>query len=1068
MVYTILLVLLFQISPFSKPSSKEYSKQTVSNQTEFYFDNIDEGRYVTESLWALLEYAREDNAHKSSIIGKGVERGHRWVEFLEKNENIFESIHMVSVYFDDERLQLFLQLIIPNEQRRDKTRFLKEFYTHSQKNHLKELNRALSIADQVNSELLTWNDWNFTLFLLSNYFREVNFESRDNFLNYYLNWIKSHNNSNNLGNFNKQLFELFKFQIYYQSQKDNLIAQNHDDFLDFSLIPDTKLKRNMYRAFDFSLRITGNLSKSLQLQRNYIQPLSQFLGDESSVNSSLVTQGAYLYRLGKYREAKSVFDSVLEKGGELGTNLNTRVLNNLGLVHFMLGENDNYIKNQFAALRLAQDEENSEFVIRIHRNLFQFYRKNQDWDRALSNLTTGIELAEKTGNSEMMAELHISMAVYFYESQEDYKKAHHHLDIAKTANKTIDNKVIGSRLLFERSNVFQLQKKYAESYDYLNEALQLASEENNTRDYLTALVKMMEIDYIRGDYNNLRVNLNNFYSHDVSVLNFHFLAQANHLEAQLATHDGNYTKARDILERTVELVLDRARNTSQRETGYWSVEPEYLQIFESYTDFLIQNNRSDAALRFLDRVKTINDASMVENPLVKAEVLTEEELNREQQINIKMDQLRKKMITAGPDDRMSLQNQIEVLSAQKREITSKLNNSVLQKPKPVWVLQQNLRPTELLVHLSQVGDNLYITKLTQENLDIRKLAVTNEIDALFEDAILSMVEGKTDLHKLHQVYILLELDRVPDTIDSITMIPDSYMHQLPLDVLPVQRPASPVSYGSAKYLVERMKVRYLNNLNELHDVNDRQNYTYDFAGFGISDFSRNGQKNLVSLPKAPMEVQTAAYQLSRFDNNNTLIEEEATPYSFRNVAPASRILHMATHSEVSESDPLFSRLFLNPESGFKDSTLAGQLFAYELFNLNLQNELIMLNSCESGAGQYLQGTGIMGISRALRYAGAQSLVLNGWSVNDQFASEFAIEFYGHLNEGLSKSESLRRAKLHFIKNRNANPHFWGPYMLNGDDRPLLQKTGNLRVQLFLASLFALGLALSVKRRAKNT
>jgi len=1067
MVYTILLVLLFQISPFSKPISKEYSNQTVSNQTEIYFDNIDEGHYVTESLWALLEYAREDNAHKSAIIGKGVERGHRWVEFLEKNENIFESIHMVSVYFDDERLQLFLQLIIPNEQSKNKSKFLNEFYTHSQKNHLEELNRALSNANQVNSELLTWNDWNFTLFLLSNYFREVHFESRDNFLNYYLNWIKSYNNSNNLGNFNKQLFELFRFQIYYQSQKDNLIAQNHDDFLDFSLIPDTKLKRNMYRAFDFSLRITGNLNKSLQVQRNYIQPLSRFLGDESSVNSSLVTQGAYLYRLGKYREAKSVFDSVLEKGGELGTNLNTRVLNNLGLVHFMLGENDNYIKNQFAALRLAQDEENSEFVIRIHRNLFQFYRKNQDWERALSNLTTGIELAEETGNSEMMAELHISMAVYFYESQEDYKKAHHHLDIAKTANITIDNKVIGSRLLFERSNVFQLQKKYTESYDYLNEALQLASEENNTRDYLTALVKMMEIDYIRGDYNNLRVNLNNFYSHDVSVLNFHFLAQANHLEAQLATYDGNYTKARDILKRTVELVLDRARNTSQRETGYWSVEKEYLQIFESYTDFLIQNNRSDAALRFLDRVKTINDASMVENPLVKAEVLTEEELNREQQINIKMDQLRKKMITAGPDDRMSLQNQIEVLSAQKREITSKLNNSVLQKPKPVWVLQQNLRPTELLVHLSQVGDNLYITKLTQENLDIRKLAVTNEIDALFEDAILSMVEGKTDLHKLHQVYSLLELDRVPDTIDSITMIPDSYMHQLPLDVLPVQRPASPVSYGSAKYLVERMKVRYLNNLNELHDVNDRQNYTYDFAGFGISDFSRNGQKNLVSLPKAPMEVQTAAYQLNRFDNNNTLIEEEATPYSFRNVAPASRILHMATHSEVSESDPLFSRLFLNPESGFKDSTLAGQLFAYELFNLNLQNELIMLNSCESGAGQYLQGTGIMGISRALRYAGAQSLVLNGWSVNDQFASEFAIEFYGHLNEGLSKSESLRRAKLHFIKNRNANPHFWGPYMLNGDDRPLLQKTGNLRVQLFLASLFALGLALSVKRRAKN-
>ena len=1066
LVFILQFLLIISLFQFSELTPNQPVTDSFEKQIDIYFTNIEKKQRISESLWALLEYSREDEAFKSYIIEQGENREYQWIQYLENNKSIFDAIQLISIYFDDEYIQLYLQLL--NIEDKARIRYAKEFYQFSTKNRFKSSVESISHKKIIDANNLISNQWDFSLFLFSNYLRYIEVKNKESFLTYYLNWLNNYQQSESFGSFKKQLFELFRFQIYYQSQRDNLIAQNQEYFLDLNVIPNIRLKRNMYRAFDYSMYITGNINKSLEIQRDYTIPLSKFLDDEQTLITVKVTQGAYLYRLGKYQEAKQIFESVLKSDSELSNNLKTRVLNNLGLVHFMLGENDNYIKNQFAALKLAQNEGNSEFVVRIHRNLFQFYRKNQDWDRALSNLNMGIELAEKTGNSEMMAELHISMAVYFYESQENYKKAHHHLDLAKSANELIDDKVIGSRLLFERSIVYQLQQKYDESYDYLNEALQLASEESHTRDYLMALVKMMEIDYLTGNYGNLRVNLNNFYSHDVSVLDFNFLAQANHLEAQLAAYDGNNTKARDILEHTVELVLDRARNTSQRETGYWSVESEYLQIFESYTDFLIQNNRSEAALRFLDRVKTINDASMVENPLVKAEVLTEEELNREQQINIKMDQLRKKMITAAPDDRMSLQNQIEVLSAQKREITSKLNNSVLQSPKPVWVLQQNLRPTELLIHLSQVGDNLYISKLTEENLSIRKLAITREIDNLFEEAIFSMVEGKTDLLKLYRVYTLLELDRISDVIDSITMIPDSYMHQLPLDVLPVQQPASPVSYGSASYMVERMRVRYLNNLNELSNVNDRQNYTYDFSGFGISDFSRNGQKNLVSLPKAPMEVQTAAYQLNRFDNNNTLLESEATPYSFRNVAPASRILHMATHSEVSESDPLFSRLFLNPENSFKDSTLAGQLFAYELFNLNLRNELIMLNSCESGAGQYLQGTGIMGISRALRYAGAQSLVLNGWSVNDQFASEFAIEFYGYLNEGLSKSESLRRAKLYFIKNRNANPHFWGPYMLNGDDRPLLQKTGNLRVQAFLASLFALGLALSARRRANKS
>jgi len=1062
MIYLLAIILYQSVFTDFQPTTEQSGPfdTQINDQISYYIGFIERSENIDANVWAILEFIRKNPDKRDFILSK-LNGNVRWVDYVNKDVDIINSIQLLSIYFDSERLQLYLQLLDlqPNLAKS----YLNEFYKHSNKNELKALNFAISQRKEVSLEEIKFKNWDFTLFLLTN-FLSFKHADKNTFLNYYLNWIENFTGYNSLDSYSKQLFDLFRFQIYYQSQRDDLIAKHQDKFYDLDLIPPTDLKRNMYRAFDYSMYITGNINKSLEIQRDYSIPLSRFLNDESTIRTIKITQGAYLYRLGKYHEAKSIFDEILQNEDNLSPNLKTRVLNNLGLVHFMLGENDNYIKNQFAALDLAKEQENDEFTIRIYRNLFQFYRKNQDWDRALENLDRGIEIANRIDNSEMRAELNISMAVYYYESENNYQMAHQHLDIAQESNEDINNKVIASRLLFERSIVNKLQNNYEQSYQNLNQALDLASEENNTRDYLQAIVKMMEIDYLKGDFNTLRRNLIDYHSNDLSVLNFNFLAQANHLEAQLAIHDGNLAKAEQILDQTVDLVLDRARNTSQIETGYWSVENEYLQVFESYADFLIANGRREEALRFLDRVKTINDASMVQNPLVKAEILTEDELNREQQIDIQMDNLRKKMLTASPSDRMNLQNEIEVLSVKKREITSKLNNRALESPKAVWVLQRHLRPDEMLVHLSLIGNNLYISNLTDENLNVKKLVLSRDIDELFNSAINSMVSGRTDLHKLYSVYSYLGFDNIPDRINTITVMPDSYLHQLPLDVLPVTRPLSPVSYGSASYLVERYRVRYLNNLNELTVKSSNNSYEFDFAGFGISDFSRNGQQNLVSLPQAPLEVETTVGKLDRFDIKNAILETEATPSAFRSIAPSSRILHMATHSEVSESDPLFSRLFLNPDEGVKDNTLAGQLFAYELFNLNLRNELVMLNSCESGAGTFLQGSGIMGISRALRYAGAQSLVLNGWSVNDSFASEFAIRFYDHLNEGHSKSEALRLAKIHFIKNRNANPHFWGPYMLNGDDKPLIQKTGNFELQVALASLLLFGITWTARRR----
>jgi CHAT domain-containing protein len=375
----------------------------------------------------------------------------------------------------------------------------------------------------------------------------------------------------------------------------------------------------------------------------------------------------------------------------------------------------------------------------------------------------------------------------------------------------------------------------------------------------------------------------------------------------------------------------------------------------------------------------------------------------------------------------------------------------------------------MIVHVTDINSNYYFTRITRDDISIEKISLEPEIAELFEEAGASLVSGQTDLKKLYEIGRFVNISSIPDQIQSLILIPDGYLYQLPLAVIPVRRPDTPFSYGSARYLIEEKDIYTLNSLHELNHRPSRNNHRYDFTGFGVSDFrNQETARNLVSLPRAPQEIQNISSRLDRFQRINAFTDQAATSASFREKAGNSRILHMASHSEVSDSDPLFSRLHFYADATTEgDEMIRGQLFAYELFDLDLNNELVMLNSCESGGDRYLQGTGIMGINRALRYAGVQSLVLNTWSVNDHFAAEFAELFYQYLNTGETKSRSLQLAKKDFISTRNANPHYWGPYVLNGNNRPLINQTQNRYAALSLGFLFLFAITAAIAGRKKG-
>ena len=110
----------------------------------------------------------------------------------------------------------------------------------------------------------------------------------------------------------------------------------------------------------------------------------------------------------------------------------------------------------------------------------------------------------------------------------------------------------------------------------------------------------------------------------------------------------------------------------------------------------------------------------------------------------------------------------------------------------------------------------------------------------------------------------------------------------------------------------------------------------------------------------------------------------------------------------------------------------GTLHAGEINLLRIKADLVTLSSCESGYGKPEDNDGLLGLNRAFVYAGAPNVVFSLWKVYDKVSASLMVDFYTHILEEQSYSESLRAAKLRVLADpATASPHFWAAYMLIG-------------------------------------
>ncbi len=111
----------------------------------------------------------------------------------------------------------------------------------------------------------------------------------------------------------------------------------------------------------------------------------------------------------------------------------------------------------------------------------------------------------------------------------------------------------------------------------------------------------------------------------------------------------------------------------------------------------------------------------------------------------------------------------------------------------------------------------------------------------------------------------------------------------------------------------------------------------------------------------------------------------------------------------------------------------GYLTMADVMDLDLRAEIVALIACETGAGELARGEGIMAMSRAFQYAGARSVLVSLWKVEDASSDLLAQAFFEGMAAGRSKLESLHAAHRRLRQSGYEHPFFWAPFVLMGEN-----------------------------------
>lgn len=798
-----------------------------------------------------------------------------------------------------------------------------------------------------------------------------------------------------------------------------------------------------HRSIIFLLFRMSKYDESLVQSKRLLQ-LANLLDDfEASAYAEMMI-GNYYFIRGDYSKALSSLHNALRTGKEIGDNRRQATCLNTIAAVYALSANFSKAQQYFnESLLLAQKTGSRISEVHALGNIANVYKDQGEQEQALVYYQRALRGSQQN-NFKYEESLNLSNMAEIYQQQEDYDKAVEYQKRALYIATDIDERAQEAFVLRNLGTLNQDLGNASEAIAYLHQALVIGLE-----------------------------------TQDVQIIWESEAGLGSCYEKQ-----GNNELAIIHYRKAIAL-YDSVRSNLNIEPLQNSFLDDKYEAYPSIVQLLARKGELKEAFAYAEKYKAKNlldvlsqgrnlfNALLSDTLSLQLQIITAQYEEAHLKLSSELSRVDKdtdkvlgldKLITELQLKRLALVEHLEVKHGPYYRLASpitleldEIQNRILKDKQAL--LEYVLGPDKLTLFVV-TSDTVGYSEIPLNRKRIR--AILTRLSPLFglqqRRQILNAELADFSIPPAYQLYELLIEPILPllEQTEELILVPDDLLFYLPFEMIVYDTTGVETEYdfGNAKFLLEKFDISYVSSASLLEPgLQKPRKPNKGLLAVGNPDFGSQPaepeprqllaskeplsigtvpDQPLVSLPDSETEVKTIGNVL-RGLSNNILTGNRATEENFKINAPDYRILHLATHFLTNDTQPLYSKIAL-AQNG--DAEEDGFLQTYEVFNMNLNADLVVLSACNTALGKLRKGEGVVGMSRAFQFAGVPSLVVSLWNVDDKATAIIMRDFYKYMKAGFNKKHALRRAKVDYLKASGAGPYYWAPFILIGDWQPL--------------------------------
>ncbi len=847
-------------------------------------------------------------------------------------------------------------------------------------------------------------------------------------------------------------------------------------------IKNERLEGSYLRYLGSVMYMKNNYTEAVKYLKQALS-IMQKTGDQREESLALWNIGLVYWNYGNYRESLQQCQQALDLALQLGFKwAEERILTTMGLDYWNMGNYTKALDCQKKALSISRGIADKIGMNLQIGNLANLYRELGEFDRALHYYNEALALSRETGNKGDEA-MHLGNIGTIHQTRKEYDKA---LDLY---NKAIDlcqevqNKKSESVFLGNIGEIYISLRKYNKADEYLKEALKIAQEISHKRMMASSHAKLgdlymnMKKYAIAYTYFSKALKIAQNINEPIGIM------EANMGLSVSYNQQNYYKKSLFYAEKAVKQVetMRTSITTEEFKTGFFAYNihvydqaldvcsdlhakyPEEKYDFRSFS--IVEKAKARSLLDIMYQGKIFQNLSEIPDSIQHRLITCEYDIEKKyQELSNELNESKEAQDKSFV---LKLEEQLEDLKREKEKILDylgkkfphyyTLTNPVIYTINDVQ--QKLLNDNQALIEYF-VGDKdifmWIITKTEQEfiTLNISKTDLENRLVAISPifNKQKQILETKIDyrwanirLDLLYQLYKdLLETPAAAflNNTKELIIVPDDILNYFPFEIL-----VTHLQEDEVIYLIEDYAISYAPSASLLNpDLKSVNKAKDNLLAMGNPYFKTEKKKsfwqqfdsiikyraifrgnNFQQLPDAEAEVKTIA---KNFENPTVCIGKQANEKRFKQIASDFNIIHLATHFLVDDSQPMYSKIVLSQTDNEVED---GLIETFEIYNMRLNADMVVLSGCNTGMGILKRGEGLMGISRAFLYAGVSSLIVSLWPVEDKSTSVLMDSFYQYLNKGYNKNRALQKAKIDLIQSKDykKDPFYWAPFVLIG-------------------------------------